>query len=131
MARANVCVLCIVTIVASLFAVAAYANDAATQRVDDHVRSGRLDAARTLLIDIVESNDVDPTSLAHAAMWALRLEDVDLLGRVRAAGERIETDRGVSDPMLDFALGVAYAGLAEQHLKARTGGSSVGGAACH
>ncbi|MDJ0973364.1 MAG: tetratricopeptide repeat protein [Planctomycetota bacterium] len=81
-------------------------------------------AAHAVLVELVESEAVEPTRLFHAAWIALQLKDRDLLDRIRAVAETLEAD-DARDASLDLALGYAYLGLAEDQIRTGAGGSST------
>lgn len=85
---------------------------------------GEVEAARTALIDVIESDTLTPSDLAHAAEISLQLKNKDLFERVRAAGERFEAAER-KDVLVDLSLGLAYLGLAEHNIRTRTGGSGT------
>ncbi len=83
----------------------------------------RYDDAARHLVAFLETGTKDPALLRKTAWMAQHMGDLDLLQRVREAAETLE--QAASVPERDLALGFAYLGLAETHLKNGTGGSSV------
>lgn len=85
---------------------------------------GENERARAQLVDIIEDPQTSSADLARAGWWALQLEDLDLLQRLRAVGEQREGATGEADAHLIRAIGLAWLGSAEVSLK-QGGGSNV------
>lgn len=122
--RRRLCALHAVALLVLCVLAAPPAYAGALEDAEASYESGRSDAARAELTKWLFDDPDDADDLLRAVELARRLQDLDLLGLVRAAGERLEED-GKADVQLDLALGFAYLGLAEENLRRRTSSSSV------